>query len=68
MVRAGVWVRFRRGYYAFADEWSALDAIGRRLEDVRTILLTHIHLDHAGAAGALGTDWGRGAGMPALGV
>lgn len=32
---------------------SGLDAIGRRLEDVRTILLTHIHLDHAGATGTL---------------
>jgi hypothetical protein len=25
MVRQGHWVRFRRGFYAFADEWSALD-------------------------------------------
>lgn len=32
---------------------SGLAAIGRRLEDVNTILLTHIHLDHAGATGTL---------------
>jgi glyoxylase-like metal-dependent hydrolase (beta-lactamase superfamily II) len=30
-----------------------LAARGHRLEDVRTLLLTHIHLDHAGATGAL---------------
>lgn len=28
-VRQRVWVRFRRGFYAFADEWSALDDVGR---------------------------------------
>jgi glyoxylase-like metal-dependent hydrolase (beta-lactamase superfamily II) len=32
---------------------SGLVAIGRRLTDVRTLLLTHIHLDHAGATGTL---------------
>ena len=32
---------------------SGLLALGRRLEDIRTILLTHIHLDHAGATGTL---------------
>jgi glyoxylase-like metal-dependent hydrolase (beta-lactamase superfamily II) len=30
-----------------------LKAQGLRLEDVRWVLLTHIHLDHAGAAGSL---------------
>ncbi|MCY3545784.1 MAG: MBL fold metallo-hydrolase [Gemmatimonadetes bacterium] len=30
-----------------------LAALGRTLEDVRAILLTHIHLDHATAAGAI---------------
>ncbi|MBZ9753130.1 MBL fold metallo-hydrolase [Deinococcus sp. HMF7604] len=29
----------------------ALEALGARLEDVRHLLLTHIHLDHAGGAG-----------------
>ena len=32
---------------------SGLADLGRRLEDVREILLTHIHLDHAGATGTL---------------
>jgi glyoxylase-like metal-dependent hydrolase (beta-lactamase superfamily II) len=30
-----------------------LEAHGRRLADVRTLLLTHVHLDHAGATGTL---------------
>ncbi|MDP1570466.1 MAG: MBL fold metallo-hydrolase [Vicinamibacterales bacterium] len=30
-----------------------LRALGHSLEDVRALLLTHIHLDHAGATGAL---------------
>lgn len=32
---------------------AGLAALGARLEDVRHVLLTHIHLDHAGAAGTL---------------
>jgi glyoxylase-like metal-dependent hydrolase (beta-lactamase superfamily II) len=32
---------------------SGLAAAGARLDDVRTLLLTHIHLDHAGATGTL---------------
>jgi glyoxylase-like metal-dependent hydrolase (beta-lactamase superfamily II) len=32
---------------------AGLNDLGRRLSDVRTILLTHIHLDHAGATGTL---------------
>jgi glyoxylase-like metal-dependent hydrolase (beta-lactamase superfamily II) len=32
---------------------NGLAALGRRLEDVRALLLTHIHLDHAGATGTL---------------
>jgi glyoxylase-like metal-dependent hydrolase (beta-lactamase superfamily II) len=32
---------------------SGLEDLGRRLEDVKAILLTHIHLDHAGATGTL---------------
>jgi glyoxylase-like metal-dependent hydrolase (beta-lactamase superfamily II) len=32
---------------------SGLADLGRRLDDIRTILLTHIHLDHAGATGTL---------------
>ena len=30
-----------------------LAALGHRLDDVRTLLLTHIHLDHAGATGTI---------------
>lgn len=37
----------------------ALEAIGRRIEDVRWILLTHGHIDHIGGAYAL---WGSPAG------
>jgi hypothetical protein len=29
MVRQHVWVRFRRGFYAFADEWEQLTEVGR---------------------------------------
>ncbi|KRB79593.1 hypothetical protein ASE01_22955 [Nocardioides sp. Root190] len=29
MVRVGVWIRIRRGYYVFADEWQGADAIRR---------------------------------------
>ena len=32
---------------------AGLDALGHSLQDVRAILLTHIHLDHATAAGAI---------------
>jgi glyoxylase-like metal-dependent hydrolase (beta-lactamase superfamily II) len=32
---------------------SGLANLGRRLDDVKTLLLTHIHLDHAGATGTL---------------
>jgi glyoxylase-like metal-dependent hydrolase (beta-lactamase superfamily II) len=32
---------------------NGLRELGHRLEDVRTLLITHIHLDHAGATGTL---------------
>ena len=32
---------------------SGLADIGRRLDEVKTLLLTHIHLDHAGATGTI---------------
>ena len=35
---------------------AGLDALGHSLDDVRAILLTHIHLDHATAAGAIVRD------------
>jgi glyoxylase-like metal-dependent hydrolase (beta-lactamase superfamily II) len=37
----------------------ALDAGGHRLEDVRALLLTHIHLDHAGGSGTLARECPR---------
>ncbi|MGN6867170.1 MAG: MBL fold metallo-hydrolase, partial [Solirubrobacteraceae bacterium] len=38
---------------------AALTAIGRRVEDVRWILLTHGHIDHVGGAHALWELTGR---------
>jgi Transcriptional regulator, AbiEi antitoxin len=38
MVRAGVWTRFRRGYYCFTDLWSALDETGHYLVRCRAVL------------------------------
>jgi glyoxylase-like metal-dependent hydrolase (beta-lactamase superfamily II) len=38
---------------ALANLLAALEAHGRALSDVRYLLLTHIHLDHAGATGAM---------------
>jgi glyoxylase-like metal-dependent hydrolase (beta-lactamase superfamily II) len=32
---------------------SGLQTLGRRVEDVKALLLTHIHLDHAGSTGTL---------------
>ncbi len=32
---------------------AGLDGMGARLSDVRAVLLTHIHLDHAGASGTI---------------
>ena len=37
----------------------ALEALGRRIEDVRWILLTHGHIDHVGGAHALWELTGR---------
>jgi hypothetical protein len=38
MVRAGVWTRFRRGYYSYTDLWSALDEVGQYLVRCRAVL------------------------------
>ena len=62
MVRAAVWTRFRRGYFAFTDEWTALDDVGRHLVRARAILRSHgsvVTLSHVSAAVAHGIDvWG----------
>ncbi|MCL2542725.1 MAG: type IV toxin-antitoxin system AbiEi family antitoxin domain-containing protein [Nocardioidaceae bacterium] len=41
MVRDGVWVRFRRGTYAFTDEWRALDTVGRHRVRSNAIMRSH---------------------------
>ena len=38
---------------SLANLLAALEASGRTLRDVQCLLLTHIHLDHAGATGAI---------------
>ncbi|GAB3197080.1 hypothetical protein GCM10027062_07920 [Nocardioides hungaricus] len=62
MVRARVWVRFRRGFYAFADEWTALDDVGRHLVRARAVarsLGPTVALSHVSAVVVHGIDvWG----------
>lgn len=62
MVRAGAWVRFRRGFYAFADEWAVLDGVGRhrvRSNAVLRSLGPAVALSHASGVVAHGIDsWG----------
>lgn len=43
-------VRGERSLAALAE---ALAAVGRKLADVRRVLLTHVHVDHAGSAAAI---------------
>ena len=38
LVRAGVWTRFRRGYYCFTDLWSSLDEKAQYLVRCRAVL------------------------------
>ena len=40
-------------YSTFPFLKKGIEAIGYKIEDIRHVLLTHIHLDHAGAAWAL---------------
>jgi len=56
------YLRMDRGECAFIEAYTthalprllaALDAHGRRPEDVRWVVVTHVHLDHAGGASAL---------------
>lgn len=62
MVRARVWTRFRRGFFAFTDEWSALDDVGRHLVRSRAVLRSlgpAVTLSHHSAVVAHGIDvWG----------
>lgn len=59
MVRAGSWVRFRRGYYAFADEWTAWNDVRRHLVRSRAVLRSlgdSVALSHASGVVAHGVD------------
>ncbi|WP_243060272.1 type IV toxin-antitoxin system AbiEi family antitoxin domain-containing protein [Nocardioides sp. SR21] len=62
MVRSRVWTRFRRGYYAFTDEWTALDDVGRHRVRSRAVLRSlgpAVALSHVSAVIAHGIDvWG----------
>ncbi len=52
MVRAGVWVRFRRGFYTYADLWSGLDEVGKhrvRSHAVLRSLGRNVALSHVSA-------------------
>jgi hypothetical protein len=62
MVRGRIWTRFRRGFYAFTDEWSALDDIGRHLVVCRAVLRSlgpAVALSHVSGVVAHGINvWG----------
>lgn len=62
MVRARVLTRFRRGFYAFADEWSSLDEVGRHRVRSRAVVRSlgdAVVLSHVSAVVAHGIDvWG----------
>jgi hypothetical protein len=62
MVRGRVWVRFRRGFYTYADLWDSLDEVGRhrvRSHAVLRSLGRHVALSHVSAVIDHGIDtWG----------
>ena len=62
MVGAKVWTRFRRGFYAFTDEWKLLDEVGRHRVRCRAVLRSLgsvVALSHVSAVIAHGIDvWG----------
>jgi hypothetical protein len=62
MVRAGVWRRFRRGYYSFTDIWDTLDERGRHLVRCRAVLHSlgdDVALSHVSGLVAHGVEtWG----------
>lgn len=61
-LRSGVLVRFRRGYYTYADLWTGLDDVGRHLVRARAVqhaLGDVVVLSHVSGAVAHGVDvWG----------
>lgn len=62
MVRAGIWRRFRRGYYCFADLWSTLDDTHQHLVRCRAVLHSigeDVVLSHGSGLVAHGVElWG----------
>lgn len=62
LVRNRVWTRFRRGFYAFTDEWQALDPVGRhrvRSNAVLRSLGDSVALSHVSGVVRHGIDvWG----------
>lgn len=59
MVRARQWVRFRRGFYAFADEWAVADAVRRHEVRSRAVLRSlgeAVALSHVSGVVAHGID------------
>lgn len=62
MTRTRAWIRFRRGAYAFADEWAAMDAIERHRVRCNAILRSHgdrVALSHVSGLIRYGVDpWG----------
>ncbi|GAA3829572.1 type IV toxin-antitoxin system AbiEi family antitoxin domain-containing protein [Nocardioides panacisoli] len=62
MVRQRTWVRFRRGCYAFADEWTNLDDVGRHRVRSSAVLRSHgdrVALSHVSGVIRHGIDtWG----------
>jgi hypothetical protein len=62
MVRCKVWVRFRRGYYSFADIWGSLDEVGRHRVRSRAVMHSlggAVALSHVSGVVAHGIEtWG----------
>jgi hypothetical protein len=62
MVRQGHWLRFRRGAYAFRDEWLSLDDVGRHRVRANAVMRSHddrVALSHVSGLLAHGIDvWG----------
>jgi hypothetical protein len=62
MVRAKLWIRFRRGFYTYADLWSGFDDVGRhrvRSHAVLRSLGRNVALSHVSAVIDHGIDtWG----------
>ena len=62
VVRAGLWLRVRRGYYVPAADWARLDEVGRHRVRSRMVLRSlgsAVALSHVSAAVAHGlTTWG----------